>query len=621
MSSSFRYTGGEGFTLDNLDYAGFYNVVDGKAYTGKIKTNDSEELIPKNNFLSDLLLSGEDLDAGYGNITQPTSYFSNSFDVFNKQELDKILNIIDRNNLLIFKSLILRHPHFYQVADNNCHFYGLSSTDSDIRNDDLLHGKTIYTHIDPFSLDAQWKFVDDIRVGTFLVDSSDNFKYICSTGTVNYTLNGNFSNIKELEVGSVRAFPFTEHLHEIYNDEISNRISYVNNDFINIYDSTNYADCDELILVDQVELQKTSTVSYIFGITRETFGAVPVTFKTRYVTTNHNNPKFIKFGNKLRTGLSPSRKILNLFDKYSIELSQTLKLENYGIGRVLSLDIRSEDDHILILHTKKNLYYVTLIDPSNLKTIKTTQIEGFDFVVVPPTHPNFPTFNPDLYYTSNIVDMFKTGDVPTIKFSQLDSNLFYTYHQKQFQTRYLSAPTYLTASLEKSDLKYLDIYYFGQTLEKFNATTIKWNSNKMTSNSYNNLLFNEYIANGKMYSLLHNVGRLYSLKQPFFDSLLTPFPLDTQKYFDGVKCSESSFGLYFNNSISNLVKDTLNLYNQSAHTFTIYKDRIEPKLLEDISFEIENLYLNGNEAINIISVQRILLLLTEIQSRLISKSI
>lgn len=131
----------------------------------------------------------------------------------------------------------------------------------------------------------------------------------------------------------------------------------------------------------------------------------------------------------------------------------------------------------------------------------------------------------------------------------------------------------------------------------------------------------ELIKNNRMYLLLHNVGRLYAMRQPLNNRFLNSLPLDIAKFYDGVTCSESSLGLYFNTSISNLVKDTLNLFNQSSGSFSIYERKVISRQLNDFIFQIDDLYINGNETINVITVQRIFLLITEIQTKLLPVSI
>jgi hypothetical protein len=124
-----------------------------------------------------------------------------------------------------------------------------------------------------------------------------------------------------------------------------------------------------------------------------------------------------------------------------------------------------------------------------------------------------------------------------------------------------------------------------------------------------------------MYMLLHNVGRLYVMKQPISNRFMSSIPLNIEKFYSGISCSESSIGLYFNTSISNLIKDTLNLFNQSSGTFSIYEKKTIVKQLNDFILKTDNLYINGNETINVLTLQRIFILLTEIQSKLLPVSV
>ena len=52
MISYFKYTAGEAFTLDGENYAGYFNVENKKAYTGKTRTASSQPLSAKNTFLA-----------------------------------------------------------------------------------------------------------------------------------------------------------------------------------------------------------------------------------------------------------------------------------------------------------------------------------------------------------------------------------------------------------------------------------------------------------------------------------------------------------------------------------------------------------------------------------------
>ena len=55
MIEFFKYTGGNAFTLSGSDYIGLFNVVNGKAYTGKSFSSTSVELSSKDTFLANCL--------------------------------------------------------------------------------------------------------------------------------------------------------------------------------------------------------------------------------------------------------------------------------------------------------------------------------------------------------------------------------------------------------------------------------------------------------------------------------------------------------------------------------------------------------------------------------------
>ena len=84
MITYFKYTNGESFTSNGIDYSGFFNVDNGIAYTGKTKDQFSEELTSKNNFSSEFYLRKLEFDNQFDSIQRITPYFTNAFDVLNK---------------------------------------------------------------------------------------------------------------------------------------------------------------------------------------------------------------------------------------------------------------------------------------------------------------------------------------------------------------------------------------------------------------------------------------------------------------------------------------------------------------------------------------------------------
>lgn len=142
----------------------------------------------------------------------------------------------------------------------------------------------------------------------------------------------------------------------------------------------------------------------------------------------------------------------------------------------------------------------------------------------------------------------------------------------------------------------------------------------MKSNNYNTLNVFEYIKNNKMYMILHNIGRIITLRQPLADRYLNVLPMNTEKSFHPTICSQSSIGLQLNLLFSRLVLDLLTLYSKSSSKLTIEERKVIETSLKTLELDIENFYMGGNETFNVISIQRILSSIIKTQSELIATS-
>jgi hypothetical protein len=587
MRAYTKHTDGEAYTLNGSNYVGFFHIDDDGPKTGEYQTIESLVLTPRQTFISSLFDKKHQTDTTFKSISGLTPYYSNVFDILNRPGLEHAFGNVDINNLIVFKNLILGHPTIYQYDENNGFFYGLSAA-----NLDILNGKNGYMDIVPFSKDNYWSFMDNIICGSFVINSNEEFKYLCSTGTNNYVLSGSFLNKNTVltKLSEYDQHPYAtqtpEYTHHIHNDVTNNKILYVNDNFINVYDSSNYDECNNLILIDKLPLKLCETNEYIWNRTTSKWKDFADKWSTRFNTKNPNNPKFIKFGKNIRTSIDG--KILSIINKYSSDVYQKIDLSRWVNGSCVSLDVREIDDNIIILHRDVQNLYILMIDPKNLDISSNTQVYS-------------------------IITSF---DKYVIKFSEFDSNVFFLSNLKEYQTRYISNPKYPAGRLEACDLEYQNSFIWNKVDQKWGAMRWRWKS-EASSNNYNNLLASQLVKNNKMYMILHNIGRLYVIKQPLHDRFLSAIPLDTEKFYNGINCSESSLGLYFNTAISNLVKDTLNLFNQSLGSFSIYERKVITKQLNDFVLKTDNLYINGNETINVIALQRIFILLTEIQSKLL----
>lgn len=559
MNSYFKYTNGEAFTLNGNDYTGFFTVSANQAYTGKIITTNSIQLTPKPNFITEIYLNQYEFETNTGLLSAPSVYTPNYFDIFNKTGLDAALGEVNTNNLLIFKNLILPNPILFDFIKNNAFFYGLSSTDADARNDDTTTGKNVYTQIDPFAFDAEWDYLDSIQNGVFFVDSSEDFKYICfDRDNTQYTLSGSFID-PQLKLGLVHNDVDIDITNILY-DDIDDTLFFVGKTHINIYNASDYIICGTLNLIDRITLSP--------GI----------------------DNKLIRIGLNIRLEILGSNLLLK--NKYSNDILQTLDISKYGT--ILDVAIRNTDDFVSILSKKDDVISITFF---NSRDIENTTV-------------------------TTILTNLSIGNVKyKLLFSGLDSNIIFVSSGKELQTRLINAPQQIAGRMNPNNLLYLRDYIWNTTYERFNKIQIKFNSNSLPSNSFNNLTYDIKTINDISYLLLHNVGRIYVIKQPPTDLYLAPIPLDLKKNFNGISCSESSFGLYFNNTISNVIKDILTIYahcskkiNVDANGDIVYRE------LKDIDLKINNFYMNGNETINVVTLQRIFLLISNLQRQLISNN-
>jgi len=586
----FKHTSGEAFTLDGVDYVGFFHITDGKAYTDKEDTTTSVELTPKSTMMADVFTNEYEFDTTYKTTIPLTTAFTNVFDLLNKTGLDTLLYTLHNNNLVCFKSLILANPTIYKYAQTFGHYYALSSGDETTGTGVPAHQESI--NAIPFSDNTDWEFLDNMKVGTFTVDTHENFKYICSDMTSDYILSGNFVDDSPLtKIYSKVNTPNNNNTYHIYNDIDNSRILFVRNNTIDVYDSSNYDECNNLILVDSIKLKETTTNEYLWNTTIEPWDSNDIVWNIKYSIIFANNPEFIKFGKNIRTGAGNN--VLYIVNKYSSDIYQMIDLTLYDIGDLLDLDIRAIDDYITILNQKEDGFYVAFLDPKDIEgTVTNTKISSINTAL----------------------------GGQKIRFSDNDSDVFYTYNATEYQSRFISNPEYPAGRLENNNIAYSDSYIWNTTTEYYNYLKVNWNSINEDTNFYNNLVSTNQTINGKMYMILHNIGRIYTLNQNMNDRFLNALPLDTVRYFDGTTCAETSVGVYFNVMISTILKDTLNMFNKSEFSCKIEERAVILQQIADLTLETENLYINGNETLNVITLQRIMLAIIDIQQKILPQT-
>jgi hypothetical protein len=585
MTSYFKFTSGEAFTLNGVDYSGFFHVEDGVAYTERNKSVTSEQLTPKNTFISDFYLNKMEFDNQFDSITEASDITANVFDVLNKVEMERLLSIINQNNLIVFKSLVVNNPQIIDFTENDSHYYGLSSTPIDMRADDLMLGKKNISHIDPFRYSPEWSFLEKIKYGALFVKSDQTFKYLCSTGFELYTLKGSFTDEGYIEY-SVQELEMPQEIYGIDYDEFENKITIITLGELMIYDSINFIECDTLVLVDSIKLGDVDSEVFKWN-TEKKFKDLIGKWGRKFYNIPKFSTKFIRFGNNYRTSIEND--VLILTNKYSTEKVIECNLPSIGIDTLLDVNIRVIDDYVIILHQKSNNFHITFFDPLDIAgSLKDFQI--FEF---------------------------KPSDNYRVLFSNHDSNLFYLNSVAQCQTRTISNPTYPTGQMRESNLKYVKKETFRNYIQKFGNGNLKWNTLSLDSNYFTNYMFDSITKADKNYIFLLNSGRIYPLHQKIQNAYSPAISLDLIKNYNGIRCSDTSFGLFFNKTISYILKDILTLYTNATNSYSIGKNDIFLTKIQEITYDTNNLYMNGNESVNVLAIQRILTLLTDLQKQLV----
>lgn len=608
MKSYFKYTNKEAFTLDGQDYAGFLHFSNGLPYTGKVDSPDMALLVPKNTFMANFYLNQRNFNTTFRNIEPVVPFFSNKNDLLNLQGLLNMLRHLNNNNLICFKNLIIGHPTVYQFEENSNFFYGLTGSDQR----DLIGQRDIRNTI-PFS-DADegileggrdWTFLDDVTTGSFTVGDDENFIYFCSTGNhLLRALKGNFNNPGPIEfVGEQPFFSPTapgnppDNIFDIYHDGDANQLFITFNDTVSIYDTTFFNNCqdlDHLLLVDVIPLGTKSSFNdaKIWDTTGIEFDLANFVWDEGSTIDNPNYPQYVKLGNNLRTTYNEG--LLSCYNKYSNDLMLTLDLRTFNISALHSIDIRNTDDNIILLYRHiDNVLKLLYIDPEQLT------------------------------FEDSFINSLKESEKFTVKFSPIDSDMFYVYNKTEYQTRFLSAPEWPCGRLEAGELHYPVGYKWGNSFFKWLSDKSKFKFGGTTSeaNSFNSIVSAEIIRNNRMYMIQHNIGRIYALNQPPEDRFLNSLPLDTETKYSELACSETTLGLYFNASIYFIIRDILILFSKSFGSFNIRERSVIVQNLSDLSVITNDYYLNGNETFNVLAIQRILVLINDLQTALLSKSI
>ena len=621
MISYFKYTSGESFTLSGRDYTGLFNIVDGRAFSGKSLTETSTPLSSKGTFIGNAFLAKKEADRTAGPIPRLREVIEKPHisprDIVDQVFLDTNLDILNNNNLNLYALNIVSNPeilNFQSTSEDGSSFMLALTSLSESRSPDVslikdnsfaenaLPFNTILQKSDgvllennevPSILDGIQK-LDGTTNSTLVVNRDETFNYFTVTSTETLVFSGSF----------VKNSPFT--FREDITDQIppGTRLIYDNNT-----DTLYNIGKDVVEDSDGNATEIDRLIGYDFGF-YNTCGQ----WKIKDVFT-YENPIVggnFKIGNELKGALirlDTGALAIELTNKYSNEFFGRISVLN-ELENIVDFDIRDTDDSVLVLTS-------VLGGPAGFGPLRSPGSEG-PFNVYHIDSELVENYILGLNQGPRLVRTFPQRGLagtpsrsisPQIKYSENDSNIFILKESGSITTRFISNPQFPAGFLSTNNLQFLPNSYFGDTEEFFSNSRLVFNSNALASNYYNYINFLTEENGGKVYFLLQNVGRLYLSKTNnlIYDNVL---PLDLTNTYDRELGCESSLGISLNSEIESILKDTLKIYTNLALIITGETIESVPVLgrytsYPNIDVDFRDFEFHENEEINYNVVSRV----------------
>lgn len=530
MIDYFKYTTGNAFTLSGDNYTGLFNITDGIAYTGKTFTSSSKVLSSSDTFLSNCFLRKFEFDrtttrVDKSIIKRPSVSPRNIID---QNFIDTNLQCLNLNNLYLYSLNIVSNPDILDfansTADGTSYFLGMSSSSTDLRNNDfsLAKDNTFPIQIDPFSTVDNipgLEVLDDTVDSTLFVYDDESYFYFTTTPTNSYTFSGSFVH----NGGLTRLVddPFQGNSKFTY-DNNTDVLYSLAGEVLSLYDNSFINPCRVFKLVDQITLPE-----------------IPI-------------DDVVEIGNNLLgyRFISDSGISINIRDKYSLT-----HISNISVmipqEEILAFDIRDSDDSILIITQPP-------IDPDtedfftyNMYHVDSELLGGSDDDLVLSNPKTINRYKP--FYDFNVKEEIR------VYFSGSDSNIFTLNDEGSITTRFISNPAEVAGVPSIDNLLYLKDMYFDDTQERFNLIEKKFNSNLLKSNYFNNINLILTKNSSNLFYLLHNIGRIYLFKDSSLE-YKNYIPLDLPNLYEKIISCESSLGISINSELQNIIKDTVSIY-------------------------------------------------------------
>ena len=580
MIDYFKYTTGNAFTLSGDNYTGLFNITDGIAYTGKTFTSSSKVLSSSDTFLSNCFLRKFEFDrtttrVDKSIIKRPSVSPRNIID---QNFIDANLQCLNLNNLYLYSLNIVSNPDILDfansTADGTSYFLGMSSSSTDLRNNDfsLAKDNTFPIQIDPFSTVDNipgLEVLDDTVDSTLFVYDDESYFYFTTTPTNSYTFSGSFVH----NGGLTRLVddPFQGNSKFTY-DNNTDVLYSLAGEVLSLYDNSFINPCRVFKLVDQITLPE-----------------IPI-------------DDVVEIGNNLLgyRFISDSGISINIRDKYSLT-----HISNISVmipqEEILAFDIRDSDDSILIITQPP-------IDPDtedfftyNMYHVDSELLGGSDDDLVLSNPKTINRYKP--FYDFNVKEEIR------VYFSGSDSNIFTLNDEGSITTRFISNPAEVAGVPSIDNLLYLKDMYFDDTQERFNLIEKKFNSNLLKSNYFNNINLILTKNSSNLFYLLHNIGRIYLFKDSSLE-YKNYIPLDLPNLYEKIISCESSLGISINSELQNIIKDTVSIYLNAS--IIPIKELISgiPLLSKFVSYEgmdvnFRDFEFHENEEVNYNTVSRV----------------
>lgn len=687
MINYFKYTSGNAFTLNGVDYSGFVNINDNKPYTGRIKNSFSVELSSKDNFLSRSLLEKREFDNSPTALTtnkvnsleySPRNVLSNDF-------LKKNFNILYKNNLSLFSLGQVYNNSYLDTSNFKDEqiiggFFGLSSTTIDDRNNDnkTLKALDIPYQIDPFEGADKERFPDlfelDNTNHSYIETYEDGFVYTISTNSKTIAFSGSFTG----EIEKIRNSAIQDSLANVTRLDVdkANGLIYsptMESDglnYTNIYDRDIYRACTRLKLVDKIKTSKSRVVNnnVSFGKNYKVVQVIDDEFNINLEispnTTSEilatipisslNNPEYVKVESRFTDDLLliVTKPVSNtqIYNAYFIDITEFLLNGNIPEPTVIERVILNAKYESPTVKDAAFTLNGTPTEESIQRIEGLTENSGYyyplfenkfavnQFSLAPPLEITFTQF-PDkvFYFASDYLNFNETENRPdgffiyrnndslidlNVSFSDYDSNLFTIRDNGNVTERMVTNPVPITSFLDPEDLLFPPDILFNSPY-KFNTNNWKFNTNRLESNRVAFIDTHTDTFKEKTYVYYHNVGRVYFSSSSLNKKRISLVPADLQSFFNpdifDTIC-ETSLGINLNVLIQDILRDTINIYNNFTRIPTagngtktralVFDDYKIPTPLE---IDTRNFYFHSNESVNYLSVNRVFTKLFELQ--------